>query len=67
LFSNFENPQKFTCHLKADSQFGSTSFDLNVTPELVQKALSQEIVVSGDKDVNEGDNANLDCQPGENC
>ena len=61
----------FVCLLKSDAELGSTKLGLEVTRELFDRALNDQnknIEVTGEKEVGEGDNAEVECTPGEeNC
>jgi hypothetical protein len=58
----------FSCLLKSDSELGSTSLDLEVSRDLMDKIFENvNVDIAGQQEVQEGANANVECTPGENC
>ena len=58
----------FVCVLKSDAELGTTKLDLEVNKDLFDRVLAtQSVDITGEKEIQEGENTEIECTPGENC
>jgi len=60
----------FVCVLKSDAELGSTKLELEVTRDLFDQALNrrnENVEVTGEQEVAEGENTEVECTPGKDC
>ena len=60
----------FVCRLKVDSELGGIDLELDLNKDLLEQAFQREdpsADITGDRDVQVGEDSDNACIPGENC